>query len=77
MTDLKFTEKLIKSYKFDVVVHLASQPSAPFASSNIFKDRTQKNNIISTLNLIWMIEKYKKSQLSLLSPTLGLMDNQI
>tara|TARA_B100000963_G_scaffold358210_1_gene382278 strand:- start:18667 stop:19809 length:1143 start_codon:yes stop_codon:yes gene_type:complete len=61
LTDLKFTEKLIKSYKFDVVVHLASQPSAPFASSNIFNaSYTQKNNIISTLNLIWMIEKYKK-----------------
>mgnify|MGYP000291619841 CR=1 FL=1 len=30
---LIFVENLIKSHKFDVVIHVASQPSAPYATS--------------------------------------------
>jgi nucleoside-diphosphate-sugar epimerase len=61
LTNLKFVENLIKSHKFDVVIHVASQPSAPYATSSIVNAAfTQKNNIISTLNLIWTLEKYKK-----------------
>lgn len=67
LTNLKFTSNLVKKYKFDVVIHLAAQPSAPYASSSITQaSYTQTNNIISTLNLIWMLEKYKKKPVKLI-----------
>ena len=61
LTNINFVNKLIKSYQFNVIIHTASQPSAPYATSNIVRAGfTQKNNIISTLNLIWALEKFKK-----------------
>ena len=59
-------EKLIKNYRFDIVIHLASQPSAPYATAGIKKASfTQTNNIISTLNIIWTLKSSKKNPLNL------------
>ena len=43
------------------MIHLAAQPSAPFAGASLEKSKyTQINNTISTLNLIWAIKKFGK-----------------
>jgi len=61
LTNSKFTENLFKKNKFNVVIHLAAQPSAPFAGASLEKSKyTQINNTISTLNLIWAIKKFGK-----------------
>ena len=61
LTNSKFTENLFKKNRFNVVIHLAAQPSAPFAGASLEKSKyTQINNTISTLNLIWAIKKFGK-----------------
>lgn len=53
-----FVERLIKIHKPEVVIHLAAQPSAPY--SQISWERahyTQKNNTLSTLNLLWALRE--------------------
>ena len=35
LTNSKFTENLFKKNKFNVVIHLAAQPSAPYAGANL------------------------------------------
>ena len=50
--------KIIKRYKPDVILHLAAQPSAPFANKNLTNASfTAVNNNIGTLNLIWSIKE--------------------
>lgn len=61
LTNSKFTENLFKKNRFNVVIHLAAQPSAPFAGASLEKSKyTQINNTISTLNLVWAIKKFGK-----------------
>lgn len=61
LTDVKFVESLFKKFKFEVIIHLASQPSAPYANSSLSKAVfTLKNNQIATLNIIWSIKKFCK-----------------
>ena len=53
LTNSKFTENLFKKHKFDIVFHLAAQPSAPYANSNLSKANfTLLNNNISLLNIL-------------------------
>ena len=63
ITNAKFVENLFKKYKFDIVIHCASQPSAPFANSSLHSATfTLKNNNISLLNILQSmknLEKYK------------------
>ena len=65
---VKFTEKLFKKYDFDIIIHCASQPSAPYANSNLKKAIfTLKNNNISLLNILWSMKKFGKSNLKLIN----------
>ena len=60
----KFTRNLFKKYKFDIVFHLAAQPSAPYANSSLERAKfTMANNNISTLNILWSIKKYGKKNI--------------
>ena len=64
----QFTENLFKKYKFDTVIHCASQPSAPFANASLDKATfTLKNNNISLINILWSIKKYGKKNIKLIN----------
>ena len=65
---VEFTEKIFKKYDFDTIIHCASQPSAPYANSNLKKAIfTLKNNNISLLNILWSMKKFGKSNLKLIN----------
>lgn len=68
LTNTKFTENLFKKHKFDIVFHLAAQPSAPYANSDVSKANfTLLNNNISLLNILWAIKKYGKKNLKFIN----------
>lgn len=49
---------IVKKYKPEVILHLAAQPSAPFANKNLNNSSfTAVNNNIGTLNLLWAIKE--------------------
>jgi len=49
---------LIMDFSPDVIVHLAEQPSAPYSMINpLTAIETQTENIIGTLNLLWIIHE--------------------
>ncbi len=51
-------KNLLKNFKPDVILHLAAQPSAPYANKNINQAIfTNINNSISTLNLLWSLKE--------------------
>lgn len=53
-----FVNQLFDMYKFDVVLHTAAQPSAPYSHINGEKANfTQFNNNQSTRNLLWAIKE--------------------
>tara|TARA_B100000579_G_C22825636_1_gene852954 strand:- start:1137 stop:2279 length:1143 start_codon:yes stop_codon:yes gene_type:complete len=61
LVNSKFTENIFKKYNFDIVMHLAAQPSAPYANSSLSNAKfTLLNNNISTLNILWSIKKFGK-----------------
>jgi len=50
---------LIKTFKPDVIVNLAHQPSAPFSMiDSKHAMETQKNNILGTLSVLYAIKEY-------------------
>jgi len=58
LTDKKFVNQLFDVYKFDTIIHVASQPSAPYSHINGEKaSYTQFNNNQSTINLLWTIKE--------------------
>jgi len=58
LTNKKFVLKTIKNFKPDVILHLAAQPSAPYANSSYQRSHfTIKNNNISTLNILWSLRE--------------------
>jgi len=58
LTDKDFVRTVIRVFKPDVVLHLAAQPSAPYSQINLEKAYyTQKNNVLSTLNLLWALRE--------------------
>ncbi len=58
LTDREFVRTLIRVFKPNVVLHLAAQPSAPYSQINMDKAHyTQKNNVLSTLNLLWALRE--------------------
>ena len=58
LTDRDFVRTVIRVSKPDVVLHLAAQPSAPYSQINLDKAYyTQKNNVLSTLNLLWALRE--------------------
>jgi len=59
LTDLDFTNNVVKNFQPEGIVHLAEQPSAPYSmmdqSHTIY---TQQNNVIGTLNLLFAIKNH-------------------
>jgi|TARA_Y100000294_G_scaffold177367_1_gene202522 nucleoside-diphosphate-sugar epimerase len=65
LTNWSFVKNIFKNFKPDVVIHLASQPSAPFANLSLKNcSFTHYNNNISTLNLLWAIKETKRINLT-------------
>tara|TARA_A100001011_G_scaffold400869_1_gene520265 strand:- start:5719 stop:6861 length:1143 start_codon:yes stop_codon:yes gene_type:complete len=68
LTNSIFTKNLFKKNKFDVVLHLAAQPSAPYANSSLSKANfTLLNNNISLLNILWSVKKYGKKKIKFIN----------
>lgn len=58
LTDRNFVNQLFDTYRFEVVLHVAAQPSAPYAHINGERaNYTQFNNNQSTRNLLWAIHE--------------------
>lgn len=58
LTDKDSVNQLFDLYRFDVVLHIAAQPSAPYSQINgKLADYTQLNNNQSTRNLLWAIRE--------------------
>ena len=58
LTNFKKVDKLISKYKFNFIINLAAQPSAPFSFEDQAKcSFTQNNNNQILRNLIWSIRK--------------------
>lgn len=58
LTDYVKVRMLLKKFKPDVIIHMASQPSAPYSQRGLFEAQfTQTNNVLSCLNLIWAIKE--------------------
>lgn len=58
VTDYHFLLTVFKEYKPDAVIHYAEQPSAPYSMINREKAAfTVKNNIISTLNIVYAVKE--------------------
>ena len=68
LTDAHFTKDLFKRYDFDIVIHCASQPSAPYANSSLQRASfTLTNNNLSLLNLLWSIKEFGKKNIKLIN----------
>jgi len=58
LTSSFFVNKLFDVYKFEIILHIAAQPSAPYAQINgEHANFTQFNNNQSTRNLLWAIKE--------------------
>jgi nucleoside-diphosphate-sugar epimerase len=58
LTDRNFVLQLFAVYHFDVVLHVACQPSAPYSEINgTLANFTQFNNNQSTRNLLWAVKE--------------------
>jgi len=54
-----FLESLIKRMKFDVIINLGHNPSAPYSQiDRHHANNVLLNNIISTNNILWFVKKY-------------------
>ncbi|MHB1544398.1 MAG: NAD-dependent epimerase/dehydratase family protein [Gammaproteobacteria bacterium] len=57
-TDFRFLEGVFKEYNPDAVVHYAEQPSAPYSMRGYEEaELTLRNNLTTTLNVIWAVQK--------------------
>jgi UDP-sulfoquinovose synthase len=58
LVDREFVNEMVNLYKPEIIIHLASQPSAPYAHINGEKaNYTQFNNNQSTRNLLWALKE--------------------
>ncbi len=58
LVDVEFTYDLLRKFKPETILHIASQPSAPYSQINIEKcNYTQNNNNQSTRNLLWGLKE--------------------
>lgn len=56
--DYNGLKEVVSSYKPDVIVNLAQQPSAPFSMIDAkHATETQKNNINGGLNVLWVVKE--------------------
>ena len=59
LTEWTFVETVFRAFIPDAVIHYAEQPSAPYSMLNRrAADLTLKNNLTSTLNLIFAVKKF-------------------
>jgi len=59
LTDLDFTNNVVKNFQPEGIVHLAEQPSAPYSMMDqSHTTYTQQNNVIGTLNLLFAIKNH-------------------
>lgn len=59
LTDRAFVNQLFDVYRFEVVLHVAAQPSAPYSQINgSLANYTQFNNNQSTRNLLWAVKEH-------------------
>lgn len=57
--DRKFITDLKELPEVDVIVHLAEQPSAPWSMRNVdYACTTQFENVIGTLNILWLMREF-------------------
>jgi UDP-sulfoquinovose synthase len=62
VTDYRFLSRLFQLHRPDAVVHYAEQPSAPFSMIDREKaEITIRNNLVSTLNIVYAIREYAPS----------------
>ena len=60
LMNFKNIDKLISKHKFDKIINLAAQPSAPYSFINVHKcNYSQNNNNQILRNLIWSIKNNK------------------
>ena len=73
LINTKHVYKLFKKYKPDIVLHLASQPSAPYSQINIGHcNYTQHNNTQMMRNLCWAIKDHSLKSHLVVTTTTGL-----
>lgn len=59
MKDYVSLSSFLSFHKPDAIVHLAEQPSAPWSMKDVNESiRTQIDNVIGTLNLLWAMKKH-------------------
>ncbi|HVC28087.1 MAG TPA: NAD-dependent epimerase/dehydratase family protein [Gammaproteobacteria bacterium] len=57
-TDFRFLEGVFREFKPDAMVHYAEQPSAPYSMRGYEEaELTLRNNLTTTLNVIWAVQK--------------------
>lgn len=57
--DFRFLEGVFREFKPETVVHYAEQPSAPYSMRGYTEaELTLRNNLTTTLNVIWAIQKH-------------------
>jgi UDP-sulfoquinovose synthase len=57
-------QQFIESFQPTTIVHFAEQPSAPFSMRNRNSAAiTQRNNVVGSLNLLWMLRKHPRIHL--------------
>ena len=56
--DYNGLKEIISSYKPDVIINLAQQPSAPFSMRDAKSaTESQRNNIVGGLNVLWVVKE--------------------
>lgn len=59
VTDIEFIGNLLKRHKFDTIVNLAHNPSAPYSMKDLdHANGIIENNVIGTNGLLWMIKEH-------------------
>ncbi len=59
VTDATAIGDVLKDFKPDAIIHYAEQPSAPFSMSSLERAvKTQENNVLGTLTLLWHIKQH-------------------
>jgi UDP-sulfoquinovose synthase len=59
LTDSEVVEPLFRDFQPETIVHYGEQPSAPYSLiDRAHAVRTQHNNIINTLNVLWAMRDY-------------------
>lgn len=58
LTDAAQVDGVLRQYDPEVIVHYAEQPSAPFSMSTLERSvETQRNNVLGTLTLLWLMRE--------------------